>query len=81
MKALTYLIYIIAWETLTVGGGAYVVFGLNRSAWWMLAALIFSAGAYTPAKWSALYDKAAGSGGDSQNESSSAAALGRKGVS
>jgi hypothetical protein len=54
MKALimiTYMIYIICYETLIVGGCGYVVFFLGHSGWWFVLAGIFSAAAYSPKKW------------------------------
>lgn len=56
MKVMSYLIYIIAYETLTVGGTAYVVFGLGYSGWWFLLGALFSAGAWRPERWSTLWD-------------------------
>jgi hypothetical protein len=51
MREVTYLIYIILWEGLIFGGAGYVVFGLGHSGWWILAAMVISAFAYTPGKW------------------------------
>ena len=53
----TYMIYIILWEALVIGGFGYVVFVLNYSAWWMLLAVILSAGAYKPKSWRNLLTK------------------------
>jgi hypothetical protein len=53
--AITYMIYIIAWETLIIGGFGYVVFELNRSGWWMLLAVLLSASAYKPESWRKLF--------------------------
>ena len=55
MIAITYMIYIILWEALIIGGFGYVVFGLNRSGWWMLLAVWFSASAYKPESWRELF--------------------------
>ncbi len=54
MKDKTYLIYIIFWETLTIGGGSYIVFATERSGWWMLLAVLLSMGAYSPKEWKKL---------------------------
>lgn len=51
MKAATYLLYIIFWESLTIGGSAYVVFWLGFSAWWILLGVLLGAMAYGPMKW------------------------------
>ena len=51
MKHLTYLIYIIFWESLVFGGAGYAVFVLNHSGWWFLAALIIGGCAYKPREW------------------------------
>ena len=53
--AITYMIYIILWEALIIGGFGYVVFGLNRSGWWMLLAVLLSASAYKPKSWRELF--------------------------
>ena len=51
MKYLTYLIYIIIYETLVVGGCAYAVFVLGHSGWWFLLAVAMSGSAYSPERW------------------------------
>jgi len=51
MKAVTYLVYILAFEAIVLGGAGYIVFGLGRSPWWMLLALMVSGAAYRPAQW------------------------------
>jgi hypothetical protein len=51
MKELTYLVYIIVYETLIIGGCGYAVFVLDRSGWWFVLAAFFSFCAYHPLKW------------------------------
>lgn len=51
MNALTYLIYILAFETLVLGGCGYAVFVLGHSGWWFLPAVLLSGCAYGPGKW------------------------------
>ena len=51
MKYITYLIYIILWESLIFGGVGYAVFWLNHSGWWILAAVFIGGLAYSPQKW------------------------------
>ena len=51
---ITYLVYIIIWEAMVLGGFGYVVFGLDKSGWWMLLAVLMSASAYKPKSWSQL---------------------------
>ena len=51
---ITYLIYIVFYETMILGGCAYVVFFLNRSGWWFLLAVLLSGSAYSPDKWHRL---------------------------
>jgi len=51
MKEITYLIYIIFWETFILGGGAYIVFGLGNSGWWFALACVLSGLAYRPSMW------------------------------
>lgn len=62
MKALsfiTYLIYIVLWESLCIVGSGYVVFGLHRSGWYMVLGVWLSTAAYSPKKWGQLWsDKA-----------------------
>jgi len=53
--AITYMIYIILWEALVIGGFGYAVFVLNRSGWWMLLAVLLSASAYKPKSWRKLF--------------------------
>lgn len=56
MKILSYLLYSILYEGLTIGGTGYAVFVLGHSGWWWVLAALFSAGIYTPERWSALWD-------------------------
>jgi hypothetical protein len=51
VNAITYLIYIIFWELLTLGGSSYVVFVLERSGWWMFLGIILGGCAYKPGLW------------------------------
>lgn len=51
MKSLTYLIYIVAWEAMVLGGAYYAVFILERSGWWFLLAVLLSGAAYKPQHW------------------------------
>ena len=51
---ITYLIYIIIWETMVLGGFGYVVFELGKSGLWMLLAVYMSASAYKPESWRQL---------------------------
>lgn len=51
MKYLTYLLYILLWETAVLGGVWYAVFILNRSGWWFLLAVLLSGAAYKPKDW------------------------------
>jgi hypothetical protein len=51
MRELTYLIYILGYETLVLGGCGYVTFGLGHSNWWWVLAVVLSGSAYKPGKW------------------------------
>lgn len=51
MSEITYLIYIVFWESMTIGGASYVVFWLNYSGWWILVGLFMSGCAYKPERW------------------------------
>lgn len=51
MKHFTYLIYILVWESVVIGGCAYLVFWRDASAWWFLLAVLLSVSSYSPAKW------------------------------
>ena len=57
--ALTYLIYIVFFESLIWGGCAYVVFWRGVSGWWFALALVVSGAAYGPRKWRSLFDEKA----------------------
>lgn len=56
MKILSYLLYAIFYETLTLGGTAYIVFVLDHSGWWWVLGLLLSAGIWKPERWSSLWD-------------------------
>ena len=47
----TYLIYILVFETLVLGGTGYAVFVLDHSGWWFLLAILIGSMAYSPRKW------------------------------
>lgn len=51
MKYLTYLIYILLYEAMVIGGTGYAVFVLGASGWWWLLAVLFSSSATGPLKW------------------------------
>lgn len=51
---ITYLIYVILYESLIILGTAYVVFGLHYSGWWWALAVAFSSGCYKPSEWNRL---------------------------
>jgi hypothetical protein len=51
MREITYLIYIVFWESLIFGGVGYAVFGLDYSGWWVLVALLVGGCAYPPEQW------------------------------
>jgi len=51
MKEITYLIYIVFWESMIFGGTGYAVFILDRSGWWFLLAAFLGGLAYSPLKW------------------------------
>ena len=54
LVVITYLIYILFWESLIIGGGAYIVFWLDFSGWWILLVLYLSSTAYKPSQWHCL---------------------------
>ena len=51
MKWVSYLIYIVLFETLVLGGTGYAVFVLDHSGWWFLLACLMSSGAYPPERY------------------------------
>lgn len=51
MKYISYLIYIILFETLVLGGCGYAVFILGHSGWWFLLACICGSSAYPPERY------------------------------
>lgn len=56
MKILSYVVYILAFETLVLAGCGYAVFVQGHSGWWFLLAVIVSGAAYPPERWSSLWD-------------------------
>lgn len=55
MKSVTYLLYAIWWDAMTVGGSAYVVFWLHRSPWWLLGGILLCSVGTQPGTWAALW--------------------------
>jgi hypothetical protein len=51
MRYVTYLVYIILYQSLVLGGTGYAVFVLGHSEWWFVFAAFLSGAAYSPAKW------------------------------
>ena len=51
LLSVTYLIYIVFWETLVLGGIGYAVFAMEFSGWWFLLGLVLSSAAYRPEQW------------------------------
>lgn len=56
MKAITYLVYILLYEALCIGGCSYLVWWKGISPWWWFLAAAFSIGAYRPESWAKLWD-------------------------
>jgi len=54
----SYAAYMIVWEALIFGGAGYAVFGLGRSGWWFVAALLISATNWSPEAWLKLWSPA-----------------------
>lgn len=59
MKHLTFLIYILAWEAAVWGGWFYIVFVLDRSAWWTLLAIVCSGSTIPVRRWTGQREDAA----------------------
>ena len=57
MRALTYLIYIIFWESLVLGGSIYLYGWQEWSGWWVVLGILLSTMAYSPKKWGKLFEK------------------------
>ena len=57
MRALTYLIYIIFWESLVLGGSIYLYGWQGWSGWWVVLGIYLSTSAYSPKKWGQLFGK------------------------
>jgi hypothetical protein len=55
MIPVTYLIYIIFWGTLTIGGSGYIVFFKNQSAWWILLGVALCNCNFNPKQWMRLF--------------------------
>lgn len=60
LLCISYLLYILFWETLIIGGTGYAVFVLGYSGWWFLLAYTLSVSAYPPKKWAKLLQKKKG---------------------
>lgn len=50
-RAITYLIYILLYLTLVLGGIGYAVFVLGHSYWWLLLAFVLNYTTYSPSSW------------------------------
>jgi len=59
VKSITYLIYIVLYESLILGGCGYAVFVLGHSGWWFVLAVFMSIGATPTNKWAALLNSGA----------------------
>jgi hypothetical protein len=53
---ITYLLYIVFFESLVLGGSVYLIFWRHASAWWFVLAMILSGAAYSPAHWRKLWE-------------------------
>ena len=51
MREITYLIYIVFWLSLIVGGTGVAVFALGYSGWWWLLSFVLLSTTITPANW------------------------------
>jgi hypothetical protein len=51
IKYVTYLIYILSFEAIVLGGIGYAVFVLGFSGWWFALAVALSFCAYKPSDW------------------------------
>ena len=51
---ISYLIYILVWEVLILGGCTYLVFWKGASPWWFVLAVLLSCASYGPEKWAKL---------------------------
>lgn len=56
MFPLTYLIYILTWEALVIGGCAYLVFWRGANSEWFWLAVLLSFCSYSPKKWRSLFN-------------------------
>jgi len=55
MFAVTYLIYILAWESLVLGGCSYLVFWRGADPHWFWFAVFLTFCALNPKKWCSLF--------------------------
>jgi hypothetical protein len=51
MSYLTYLVYILVYQLIVLGGTGYAVFVLEHSGWWFLLAVLLASCAYKPSQW------------------------------
>ena len=54
-SVLLYWLYVLAWEALTIGGCAYVVFWIGHSGWWFVLAVLLSSAMIRPSTWRGLF--------------------------
>lgn len=51
MKSFSYLVYIVFWEAMTIGGSVYLYLWKSESGWWVVLGLILACCAYRPEIW------------------------------
>jgi len=52
----TYLIYIIFWESLCIGGSVCMTIFFNKNEAWIVAGIILGASCFKPHRWYSLLD-------------------------
>lgn len=56
MKYLTYLVYIVIYETFCLGGAVYLKL-TGHSWWWIILGVYLSSAAYSPSRWGLTEEK------------------------
>lgn len=53
---ISYLVYLLLWQGMTIGFGLYLVFFMGRNPWWLVLFVILSTACYSPRSWRELID-------------------------
>lgn len=54
MTQITYLIYVLAWPAMMIGGSVYLCGWRGWSGWWVVLGYLYCSGMIGPKKWAKL---------------------------